>query len=195
MKFDAVWQTPRAGRSGCGVLVEMPVLEVLHPNVSGPPGNLLISCAVLEEPSANMNPSTGTQMSAEWVSRLVLDSSHHWEDAGVGVMSAERRAIESADGFEGLVAYRVRWRLQEAAPAISRVAAPVAVVANGQVTLSCATPAAQIYYAVDASFPGSANPAATLYACPFPAPPPGAVLRFAAYAPAMFRSAAMTQTF
>jgi hypothetical protein len=57
INLDAIWQTPRNGKAGCGILVEMPALRVLHPNVSGPPGSLEISCAVLEEPNSNFSPA------------------------------------------------------------------------------------------------------------------------------------------
>ena len=200
--LSTIYLTPRNGTAGCGILVEMPALEVLQTNVSGPPGSLVVSCAVLEEPNLNFAPETGTRLSAEWVSRIVLDSSHLWSDAGIGVMAADRQAIHDADEFPGLAAYRVRWRLQETRTAIPRTAAPTITLTGTTgpppatlVTLACATPGAHIYYALGWEFPGPANPLATLYAAPFPAPPPGTWLRAAAYAPNMFRSSVIAQKF
>ena len=123
----------------------MPVLRVLHPNVSGPPGRLAISCDIIEEPNSNFTPPMGTCQSAESVSRLVLNSSHQWSDTGLGVMSADREAIRSTEDYgPGLIAYRVSWTLQEAAISIPRVAAPAVAVATGEVMLTCVTAGAQI---------------------------------------------------
>jgi hypothetical protein len=110
-------------------------------------------------------------------------------------MSAQRDAIHDTEEFgPGLIVYRVRWSLQEAAPQIPRVATPTASVAGGQVTLSCPTAGAQLYYGVR-QFPGPGNPYAVLYAGPFPAPPAGSLLRAAAYAPNMFRSSTIATQF
>ncbi len=146
--WSTVYTTPRNGRAGCGILVEMPAFEVLHPNVSGPVGNLVLSCVALEEPNLNFGPATGTQMSAEAVSRFILDSSHQWEIGGAGVMSAVREAIRGlwrtedlrgvmgpgtlrdaiwdAQRFEGLVAYRVKLQMQAEATPVARVSRPAA---------------------------------------------------------------------
>lgn len=202
--LDTIWQTPRHGRSGCGIVVEMPAFRVLHPNVSGPPGSLAISCSVVEEPNTNFAPPGGTFQSAESVARLVLNSGHQWSNSGVGVMTAEREAIrETQDYGPGVVAYRVRWQVQEEAGAIPRAPAPgVAVDPVAGVGLSCALSGAQIYYTLVApggpaggSFPGPGNPLAALYAQPFPAPAPGTLMRVAAYAAGMFRSSTLNYPF
>jgi hypothetical protein len=198
INLDAIYLTPRNGKAGCGILVEMPSLRVLHPGVSGPPGSLEISCAILEEPNLNFAVPAGSFQSAESVSRLVLDSSHLWSDAGIGVMSASREAIQPVEDFgPGLVAYRVRWALQETKTQIPRAAAPAASVDPDTqlLTVSCGTAGAQICYTLDHSFPGPGNPLALFYAAPVPAPPAGTLLRAAAYAPNMFRSSTIAQQF
>ena len=208
--WSAVYARPRNGRAGCGVLVEMPAFEVWHPNVPGPVGNLVLSCVVLEEPNLNNDPATGTGLSAEAVSQFILNSSHQWEIGGAGVLSAVREAIRGlwrtedlrsalaksslrdaiwdALRFEGLVAYRVKLSLQAAPPLTPRVAAPLASVTGGQLNLACATANAQLYYTLDGTFPGAANPTAALYTSPLPVPPSGTLLRAAAYADNCFRS-------
>ena len=215
--WSTVYTTPRNGRAGCGILVEMPAFEVLHPNVSGPVGNLVLSCVALEEPNLNYGPGRGTRMSAEAVSKFILDSSHQWEIGGAGVMSAVREAIRGlwrtedlrgvmgqgtlrdaiwdAQRFEGLVAYRVKLQMQAAATPVGRVSQPVAQVQPSGVSLSCATRGAEIYYALGGSFPGPGNPLALQYGAPFAAPPAGAILRAAAYAAGMFRSSVIQMQF
>ena len=215
IEWSSVYTTPRNGRAGCGILVEMPSFEVLHPNVSGPVGNLVLSCVALEEPNLNYGPGTGTQMSAEAVSRFILDSSHQWEIGGAGVMSAVREAIRGlwrtedlrgvvgqgtlrdaiwdAQRFEGLVAYRVKLQMQAAATPVARVSPPAAQAQPAGVGLSCATAGAEIYYTSDGSFRGPGNPRAIKYSAPFQAT--GSVLRLAAYKPGMFRSSVLRQQF
>jgi hypothetical protein len=213
--WSAIYTTPRNGRAGCGILVEMPAFEVLHPNVSGPVGNLVLSCVALEEPNLNFAQATGTQMSAEAVSRFILDSSHQWEIGGAGVMSAVREAIRGlwrtedlravagqgtlrdaiwdAQRFEGLVAYRVKLQMQAAATPVARVSQTAAQALPSGVSLSCATEGAELYYTWDRSFPGPGNPRAIKYLGPFQ--PAGSVLRHAAYKPGMFRSSVSQQRF
>ncbi|MGO8678051.1 MAG: chitobiase/beta-hexosaminidase C-terminal domain-containing protein [Limisphaerales bacterium] len=212
--WSTVYTAPRNGRSGCGILVEMPAFEVLHPNVSGPVGNLVLSCVALEEPNLNYAPATGTQMSAEEVSKFILDSSHQWEIGGAGVMSAVREAIRGlwrtenlrvvgegtlrdaiwdAQRFAGLVAYRIKLQMQAAATPVGRVNPPAAQTRPSGVSLSSATMGAEIFYTWDGSFPGPGNPRATKYSAPFP--PAGPVLRYAAYKPGMFRSSVVRQQF
>ena len=186
----------------------MPAFEVLHPSVPGPVGNLVLSCVVVEEPNLNMEPETGTCLSAEAVAQFILDSSHQWEIGGVGVMCAVREAIRGigrtedlhgvvgetslrdmfwdAQRFRGLVAYRVKLQMQAAGAARPRVALPVAQVEGAEVTLSCATDGAAVYCAIDAGFPGPGNERAAQYEGPFEMT--GSLLRFAAYKEGWVRS-------
>jgi hypothetical protein len=206
--WSGVYTTPRQGRAGCGVVVEMPAFEVLHPSVPGPVGNLVLSCVVAEEPNLNMEPETGTCLSAEAVAQFILESSHQWEIGGVGVMCAVREAIRGiartedphgtvgerslrdmfwdAQRFRGLVAYRVKLQMQAAGAALPRVALPVAQEDGVEVTLSCATDGAVMYYSMDAGFPGPGNERAVQYEGSFEMS--GSVLRYAAYKPGWVRS-------
>jgi hypothetical protein len=184
--WSGIWMTPRNGKSGCGVLVEMPSFEVPSPNLPGPCAELVVNCAVMEEPNINMEPSGGTLLSAEEVAQLVLDTLHGLVIEGIGALYADRKAIVDAPEFEGLVAYRVVLRLMMQRPPTERVA-EVAVAENGlEVTLSCATAGAEIYYTEDGTFPGESNGAAVKYAGPFTLT--GTVLRVAAFKAGMVQS-------
>lgn len=208
VEWSAVYTTPRQGRAGCGVVVEMPSFEVPHPGVPGPVGNLVLSCVVVEEPNLNCDPAAGTRLSAETVAQFILDSSHQWEIGGVGVMSAVKEAIRGlwrtedvrgmvgqgslrevvwdAQRYHGLVAYRVKLQMQAAGVPLPRVATPAAQAGGLEVTLTCATAGAEIYYTLDAGFPGPGNGAAVKYQAPFTLT--GAGLRYAAYKPGWVRS-------
>ena len=184
--LGAIYAVGRNGKSGCGVLVEMPTFEVSHPNLPGPSAELVITCAVLEEPNLNLEPTGGTGLSAEDVAQRVLDSLHGLDLEGTGALYADKRAIQPAEEFQGLVAYRVALRLRSLRPQTARVATPTIVEAGLNVTLTCATAGAAIYYTMEGSFPGPSNAGAVLYAESFTMT--GAVLRWAAYKSGMVGS-------
>jgi len=208
LDWTAVYATPRQGRAGCGVVVEMPSFEVLHPGVPGPVGNLVLSCVVVEEPNLNLEPAAGTGLSAEAVAQFILESSHQWEIGGVGVVCAVKEAIRGlwrtedprgmvgqsslrevvwdAQRYHGLVAYRVKLQMQAAGLPLPRVATPVVQTDGSAVSLSCATAEADIYYTRDGSFPGSGNGAAMKYEGPLAST--GSGLRYAAYKEGWVRS-------
>jgi Chitobiase/beta-hexosaminidase C-terminal domain len=167
LDYSTVWQTPRNGRSGCGVLVEMPQFRVESPNVTGPIGDLVLSCAVLEDPDMNLAPATGTLLSAEEVSQTILDLAHQWGIDGVGAIYADRQAIEDAKEFQGLLAYRVSLRTRMVRDQTPRCALPAITESNLTVTLACATEGATINYTQDGTFPGPSNPGAQQYSEPF----------------------------
>lgn len=167
LSLDALWQTYRAGRCGAGILVEMPVVNVASPNVSGPAVNLILPLAVIEEPNTNFAPATGTLMSAEEIAQIIFDLLHLQAIEGLGTLRAN--AIREAAEFPpGLVAYRVELQLTAAGEQTARCAAPVISVAGGVATITTGTGGAEIRYTLDGSFPGASNPAALLYAGPFP---------------------------
>lgn len=166
--WSALWQTVRNGRSGCGVLVEMPTFDVVHPNLPGPEGSFKFSCAVVEEPNLNLEPSGGTLLSAEDVAQIVLETLHQLVIDGTGSFYAFGRAIQWTDDFGGgLVAYRVTLEMRCPRTPRAQVAIPTILEAAGLVTLTCTTAGADVFYTEDGSFPGPSNPGAVKYAAPF----------------------------
>ena len=183
---SAIYAVPRSGKAGAGVLVEMPTLEVPAPNLPGPSGQLVVSCAVIEEPNLNMEASSGTLLAAEEVAQMVLDILHGLVIEGTGSLYADRSAIKPAEEFQGLVAYRVSLRLMSLRPQSDRVATPT-ITENGlNVTMACGTAGADMYYTQDGSFPGPGNSAAVKYTQTFAVT--GAVLRWAAFKAGMVGS-------
>jgi hypothetical protein len=178
---------PHAGRSGCGALVEMPSYEVVHENISGPPGLITASVLVLEEPNLNFAPETGTQMSAEEVAKFIADSTHQWVIGGSGIFTAVRKTIEPADEYPGLVGYRTKLHMQAPRNLLTRCAPVTVTEVALNVTLASATEGAAIYYTLDESFPGPANEEAVLYAEAFDMEA-GQVLLVAAYKSGCLRS-------
>lgn len=179
--LSAIYQIVRNGRSGCGILVEMPSFEVAHPNLLGPEGDLVMTFAVIEEPNLNFEPTGGTLLSAEDVAQTVLDELHGYFIAGLTSLYADKTAVRSADEFQGLVAYRVQFRMRQVRAQTPRVATPSITNVGNVITLACATPGADIYYTLDGTFPGQPNPGAVKYLNPFPMGL-GLTLRVAAWA-------------
>ncbi|MDE2099110.1 MAG: chitobiase/beta-hexosaminidase C-terminal domain-containing protein [Patescibacteria group bacterium] len=185
--LSSIWMNPRNGKVGCGLLVEMPTFDVTAPNLPGPEGDLGLTVVVLEEPNINMEPTSGSQIAAEEAAQWVLDTLHGLLIDGVGALYADRNAIREASEFTGVVAYRVAFRVKALRPQTGRVATPTITETNLEVTFTCNTPGATIYYTTDGSFPGPSNPAAIQFdgnLFTFS----GSALRWAAYAPGLVGS-------
>lgn len=191
VELDAIWQTVRNERSGTGILIEMPVIDGPANQSPGPKQNLRLNFVCLQNGDAAFTPETGSGLSAEHLTQLVLDTLHMQELQGIGTLYAEDRAVEAARDYEFVNAYRVGLRLRTAQASQTNRTAPVTITNNsGTVTLACATSGAAIYFTTDGSFPDAAathpitgdaiNPASTLYTAPF-AVNVGDVVRAAAY--------------
>ncbi len=185
LDLSAIYLSVRNGRSGCGILVEMPGFEAVDSNVPGPQGALTTSFVVLEEPNLNLAPATGTLIDAETAAQTILDQLHLQQIEGIGELYGGKNAMRPANEFPpGLIAYRVTLQLRESANQTTRVDLPAMSVAGLIITLAntAAFPNAAIYYTLDGTLPcpPSVNPGAQLYTQPFSlAGVP--VLRWAAY--------------
>lgn len=167
LDLASIWMMPRNGRSGAGILVEMPELEVRTPNPAGPYAEVVLPVAVLEEPNLNFSPDTGTLLSAEDIAQTILDFAHQLPFGQFGTFYGATNAIQDAAEFENVLAYRVRLRLKYIPGQTARVATPSATETGGVVTLACTTSGAQIRYTLDGSFPGPSNAASRIYTAPF----------------------------
>lgn len=196
---DALWQTIRNGRSGAGILVEMPEFRVERPNLAGPEAVLIIGFSVCEEPNTNCAPETGTQLSAEEICQLILELFHGQRlNGSLGfALQAGVNAIRPTEEWgPGVLSYKVELTTRIARTQTNRAAMPTISVTDGLATLACATSEAEIRYTLtaasapaveDGNFPGRSNPAAQIYTAPF-AVQSGDLLRCAAYKPALLGS-------
>lgn len=193
VNFDSLWTVQRNGRSGTGILIEMPTIDVPGKQTPGPTQNLRPSFVVFQNGDAALEPSTGSGLVAETICQLVLDTLHMQELQGIGTLYAIDRAVEPAREYEFVHAYRVALFLKSAAANQTQRTAPVTVTDNaGTVTLACATADAEIWYTLDGSFPSHSravepvsdttiNSSSILYTAPF-AVTSGQIVRAAAYA-------------
>lgn len=198
--------TPRNqadGRTGCGVIVEVPEITVLKPNLAGPEMNLAITCLVIEEPLTNAGLTEGTLKPADQVAQRILEIGHGLRLLGPTgfALMADLNDIRRAQDFEPLRAHRVVFATRLSRAQTNRVAQPAISVNTGTATLTCATSEANIYYTITpagapesiATFPGPSNPAAQLYAAPF-AVNSGELLRCAGFKTSYLGSDVNAQT-
>jgi hypothetical protein len=170
--FSALYQTQRNGRGGAGIMVEMPRYETVNPNSPGPERMLLIDLLCVEEPNTNMEPTSGTEVSAEELADFVLEELGDIGIEGIGELYPDRKTITPAQDLDaGLVGYRVTmvvWDVRE-----KRVRVPLPSIAEdaGLVTLTnqAGFEDANIFWTQDGTFPGEANPGAVKYTGPFDA--------------------------
>jgi hypothetical protein len=176
--------TPRNGKIGAGIIVEMPEFQVLDPSAPGPQGDIILTVLILEERGTNLSPTKGTGRYADQIAQKVLEIGHGWNLNFQSDFVADRNAIVPAKDFEPLHAYRVNIRLTLSRDQTTRVTTPTITWAGNTVTLANngATPNAAIWYTLDGSSPAPANPAATLYHGPFNINQ-NCVLRYAAFQP------------
>lgn len=192
VELDTIWTTNRNGRSGAGILVEMPFIDVPGKQSPGPTQNLRPSFLAFQNGDMALTPDVGVGLTAEEIAQRILDALHMQELQGIGTLYAIDRAVEPAREFEPLLAYRVTLFLKAATTAQTARCAPVTVsVAAGSATLTCTTSGAEIFYTLDGSLPVNAqaknpvteetiNAQAQLYTAPF-AVTAGQVLRAVAF--------------
>ena len=172
-----VYLTPRKGRSGAGLLVEMPEFSVINPNVEGPMATLELSVLCIEVPTINLNAQSGTMIQAEDLAQHVLDTLHLLVIEGMGQLQGV--GITPATEFRGAVAYRARVRLMNPRGQTVRSGYVTASFANDACTLTAT--ADEIFYTLDGSFPAkTGNPKSQLYSEPFSVES-GDVVRTASY--------------
>lgn len=184
--------TPRNGRKGCGVIIELPELSVASANLPGPEFDLTVTCLVLEDPLVNYGPQTGTLRPCDQVAQRIIEIGHGWPLLPHGELYAKGATIVQAPDFEPLRAFRARLNLKMPRTQTTRVAPPEIAESNGTVTLTPAT-GSECFYTLDGTFPGPGNPAAFRYAAPFTVTA-GTEIRWAAYQTDLLPSAAQHAT-
>ena len=161
------------GRVGCGILVGIPTLEGVDPNVSTAQSEILLPIDVIALPEINNDPGVGTLIEPESAARSVRANLHAWGNCGLVFLYQDKLAISPIEGLEqshpGCIGYRVllRGRLNESTPA--KLSNP-AISDDGACVFTLSDPGegAQIIYTLDGSQPvpeisGQINPSAYIY--------------------------------
>jgi hypothetical protein len=179
--------TGKNGSKGCGILVLMPTLHGIFPNVSPPQGEVKLGFWIVENPEINFNAG-GTQLACEQVARMVRQCVNLFQIEGKLAFYQEATVMAPIHGLEktypGCCGYQVNMTGRMSETAVAKCALPT--LSEGSLTVALATTdeGAAIYYTVDGTFPGAANAApagtAEVYTGPFTVAA-GQTVRWAAY--------------
>jgi hypothetical protein len=171
-----------SGKKGISVIVNMPELVKVEGNVRAVTGDLSISLRVVEHVMINMGLD-GTQRSAEAWALMIANRLHHQVFQPLAPLVGEERLITPVPErvLTGKVEYNIELSCTFPGERISKVQPVSLVQAGPQMTLSCATTGAQIWWTVDGSFPGPGNELAQMYDGPFALGAGGHCLRTAAH--------------
>jgi hypothetical protein len=212
VEMDAIWQTVRPlsgiNYSGNGLLIEVPDIICDSDGVTGPPQQVELSFVSFQNgdgafmPPTEVNGATiaGGGLFAEQIEQYLIDIVHLLTLGGIGTMKVVARFSSPARDYPGINARRTKIIMTPKQTAQSlRTATIQNSIADGLMTLTCATPGAAIYYTLDGSFPSNptiaikplsvteatpngepVNPNSTLYVAPFVVQS-GQCIRAAAY--------------
>lgn len=194
--------TKKAGKFGACVLVAPVAAD--EPNINALFGPLDLDIAVICFEHVQLNANTaqgGTGKPAFAIARRAHRVCKLYHPINMATpLTPVKPTIRPAqsslsllglDIGESVQAWEVRFRAREQDPTINRkVTLPgISIDADaGEVTLSCATVGAEIYYTLDGSYPAAGNAAAQLYAAPFTPEHQGGVIRAVAFKPGWIAS-------
>jgi hypothetical protein len=166
IQIDAIWQTVRNGRSGNGLLIEIPDILCDSESVTGPPQQVELSFVSFQNGDAAFIPPSGDSptgvpvagsgLFAEQIEQYLVDILHLLNISGIGTMRVAGRFSSPAREYAGVNARRTKIIMTPKQTAqTARCVLPQISVSAGVCTIVCATPGVAIYYTVDGSFPSN----------------------------------------
>lgn len=173
----------KGGKVGAGAIVQSPECDDEYPNVLFGPLNVTWEFLALENRELN-KLSNGTSKRAFAIARRIHRIMKQYRSEGVIETLVPLSPCIVPVSLPGLVAYAVRFACQESDDtAYQKCMTPVIIPAGGnagdEVTITCATEFAAIYYTTDGTHPHEGN--GNLYAGPFNAPLEGSLIKAAAH--------------
>ncbi len=176
-------ELPKNGKFGLCVVIGTPESVTTSPNAPGPIENFSIMLQVIENKGTNRAPNTGTGVRAddlyELVKRLLHLHSHDGQHDLIVTKGEQDMGLPAH--LRGFI-INVESKAHSLIP-IARVDLPRIAIADPNMTITCTTAGAVIYWTHDGSFPSPANAAAAAYAGAVDVHdlPSGTLLRAAAY--------------
>jgi len=176
LEMDALWLTPRNGRQGLGIIVQMPTLRFPKPN--GLQRVREFSIGIYEERNLNFNSEIGTMTTAEDVGDLVVDFMWNWRLSRSSGLVLDDAALVPDERFKsiGILGQVAKASLKQERRPPTRPATPI-ITSDDSNNVTINGDGSPIYYTTDGfSFPGPSNEgkleneqAAQLYTGPFQA--------------------------
>lgn len=157
----------QSGKTGLVAIILTPTADVHHENVFGPFfDEIKIVVRIIENVPVNQDPNTGTNVAAADAAEKICGLLHLFQpDSANGPVVARRPSIELGHDPNNL-SYDCHFKtcggLTAAPP---QVATPIITANSGQITLTCATAGAAIFFTLDGSNPSPRN--GTFYTAPF----------------------------
>ena len=169
------------GKVGLWVIVGMPYVDGIDPNVAGPQADVFIPIDIIEIPELNFG-DIGTTVTCESAGMKLASMLCAWQVAGLAFFYGDKSLLTSLEDEygKGTNTYRliIAARLSQDSPA--KCVVPSIAENALAVTLTNNTAGATIYYTTNETFPGSGNADAHVYTVPFLVTS-GTVVRYAAY--------------
>lgn len=168
----------RNGKQGVACIVGMPVCDQVRANVRTLRGRMLISIDVIENIVLN---NTGAECEAHaWMVATLLQ---HMSFAPFAPLVAEPQLMTPRPEaiLNKQVIYRIELSVDITSEPMAKIADPALSADGPDITLSCATPGAALWWTQDGSYPGPGNETATLYSGPITLAPGDYSLRVAAH--------------
>lgn len=173
----SVFNEGDTGKLGCCCIVLMPALTLSSRNDGGKPYSeapgpryfIDLVVQVIEMPLISLGDG-GVGLSAEQVAQFVRTIGHHFANGFGGTYTFA--GMEPIPVSDGQVSYGVHFTRMAGDAHQPKVAAPSITSdsggsAPGNVTITCATLGAAIWFTTDGSYPSGKNPAALEYSGPF----------------------------
>jgi hypothetical protein len=158
----------KGGKTGCGVMVNMPDVFGESSNISTPQSEAVCTFDVVEIPEINFFASNGSLTYCETVARAIRAiieplAIYGLMGAGASVFYAKEDEavispiVDIEKIYPGCRAYRVTLRIKFSEPFLPKVMLPASTWAGDTLTLINQTAGATIYYTTDGTFPGPGN--------------------------------------
>lgn len=184
LNLALVWQTPRGGTSGLGVLVEMPFAKQPRPNVYPAVLDWYFPIVTVENPTINFAAGAGTFIDCEVAAQSVIDTVGVWSMDQLGTFEVSD-PMTPDERFQGCVAYRTNFKIAGRPGAfgqsLPRCNQTIISISGGVATITCSTPGSNIRYTLDGTSPAMAgSPTAQDYTGPVTVQS-GDVIRAGAY--------------
>lgn len=182
-----------SGKRGACVIVQSPTADDDRPAAPGGVLETKWTLLVLEEPLLNDDATKGHQKRALHICRRIVRVAKLYAATGLCTsLIPDKPTIVPFGNPMASIAYQVRFACTEVGQGkMQKVAQPTFAPASGaapqNVTITCVTAGASIYYTLDGSHPYAGNANATLYAGPVNVPVAG-TLRARAFKTGMIGS-------
>ncbi len=173
----------RNGRKGMSIIIGMPEIGRVEPNVRALRGAVTVTIRVTEYLMVNMG-ADGCGQGAEAFALLVAELLNHqafahWSPLRLASVRPDPEAV-----MDKMVVYDVRMETDLRGTVRSKVPPPaIEITEGGLMTLAVATAGAEIYWTLDGSYPGPGGSTAARYSEPVQLPAGTHALRVAAWLP------------